>query len=148
VERKILAALCQSRANWESIRDILQEQKWSPEGGIIYGIITQFYETDDNASSVDMDILIARISRRINSAKHIEVLTTIVQSLFDTDISGINVAQEVKESRAYSLGLEIASKLSMGKADATTMEKIAAGVSCPRHPKMRRNSVARLRRHC
>jgi archaellum biogenesis ATPase FlaH len=40
------------------------------------------------------------------------------------DVSGVNIVNEVKDQHAHSLGLEIASKLATGRADAKTLDLI------------------------
>lgn len=123
MERKILASMCLSRSNWEAVKGVLNREELSPEGAIIYGLIQEWYDSDDQAASVDLDILCSRVGRRVNSDKHLDYITQIIKGFADTDISGINIVNEVRDQKAHGLGLQIAARLAGGKEALDLIEK-------------------------
>ena len=123
MERKVLASLCQDRSNWNAVKDVLNREELSPEGGIIYGLIDEWYATDGEARSVDLDILCSRVARRVSSDKHIELISQIIRGFGDMDVSGINIVNEVRDQKAHAIGLQIASRLSSGKDADELLDK-------------------------
>ena len=124
MERKILAALTRDRKNWNDTRGLINYDTLSPEGQLIYGLIEEYYNLDDKAGSVDLDILCSRVGRRTASQKHVDFLCQIIRGFGELDISGVNMVHEVRDQQAHAVGLEIASRLASGKTDTKTSELI------------------------
>lgn len=125
MERKILAALTRERKNWNDVRELIKQESLSTEGQLIYSLIEEYYTLDDTANSVDLDILCSRVGRRVASQKHVDFLIQIIKGFGELDVSGTNIVREIRDQEAHGIGLEIASRLAQGKADAKTDELIA-----------------------
>lgn len=114
-EQKILASLLQDRQNWEKVEIYLDDKDFGPDAALILNEIKEFYETDPSANSVDVEILNARLERRVPNAKNAKALQGIVNSL--PDVSGANVVQELLDLKATNIGLELAVALGSGDRD-------------------------------
>lgn len=114
MERKILGAMLQSRSSWEQAQSLLKKEDLSPEGTLINDLVSEFYTSDPEANSCDIDILSSRISRRVSNNKHVTFLTDLIKQLSSLDISQTNVLNEVREQQAHIVGLELAAKLAAG----------------------------------
>lgn len=114
MERQLVAALIQSRKAWEQAKPNIVEKDISPEGNILIKLIGEYYDADSQAKDVDRTILKQRIERGVSSNKLARALGTIVDSL-PTDVSTVNVIQELRDIRKHGLGLQIASLLTASK---------------------------------
>ncbi len=112
-ETKILAAVIKDRVNYEKIVDHIELKEFSPESKLIFGEIGEYYATDPQSGNVDVEILNARLERRLPNPKHATTCIGIVKSL--PDVSGTNVVREILEIRATSKGLELASAIAAGR---------------------------------
>jgi archaellum biogenesis ATPase FlaH len=112
-DKKILSAIIQDRTNYDLVCDHVDVKEFGPETKLIYGEIGDFYAADPHASVVDLEILSARLTRRLPSDKEANRVLGIVKSL--PDVSGTNVVREVLELRSTNVGLELASAIAAGK---------------------------------
>jgi len=113
-EQKILRALLDERANYDLVHEYLEENEFTAEGKIILKEISEFYEVDQHAKNVDLEILASRLERRLPNPKHAKACIGIVKSL--PDVSGANVVQEVLDHKVEILGLELAQAVGAGKS--------------------------------
>ena len=99
-EYKILRAIGSSRHNYESVRRWIDEGLLSPQGTQVLEQVDNFYTVDDEAKSVDWDIVSDRLLRRVEQVpKHKRVFQDYLATLLDlTDISEVNVVKEVKDA--------------------------------------------------
>jgi archaellum biogenesis ATPase FlaH len=116
MERKILAAIIRNRAHWDAVKGHLKQEELSAEGAIIVDLVKEYYDTDSDAEHVDLDLLEPRITRRVASNKHVEVINAYLKSIAEEDTSAVNVIAEVVEHKAHTLGLKLAAKLASGKS--------------------------------
>lgn len=122
MEQKILSALLQSRDAWERLSGILSPTtELSPEGGLIYGLIEEFYDSDKEAKRCDHEILAQRALRNIGSNKIAELVANSITDLARVDVSAINVVDEVIQVKRSALGNKIASALSSGRTKPTEL---------------------------
>lgn len=118
MERKLLAACVQSRTAWEAVRGVLDSKsELSPEAGIIFELIREYYEVDSKAKRCDQDILAERAKRQINSNKASDIVVSAIIEAGGLDVSAINVAREVVDCKKAALGNKIASYLASGEAN-------------------------------
>jgi archaellum biogenesis ATPase FlaH len=116
-EKKILAALVQDRTNYEKVEPYLDANDFGPEGKLILNEVLEYYATDTQAKKVDIEILSARLERRLPNKKHADSCVGVVKSL--PDVSGTNVVQEIIDLKAEIIGFELASAIGAGKDRST-----------------------------
>lgn len=121
-EKKILAAIVQDRANYDLIADHVDVKDFSPEIKLIYEEVAEYYGRDPRAASADVEILIARLERRLPNPKHATSCIAVLKAL--PDVSGANVVREVLDVKAGQAGLELASAIAGGK-DSGTVRPLA-----------------------
>jgi archaellum biogenesis ATPase FlaH len=119
MEQKVLACIVRSRENWEQALPHFDEagKDFSPEALYLLTKIREFYTTDPNAQSVDVDILCQSVLRDVPSVKRAERINAVIQGL-PQDVSSVNVLKELVSVKRHSLGLKLAGLLSVGKADS------------------------------
>lgn len=106
-ELKVLAALIQSRKEYESIRHRVQDL--SPLGRATIKVIDEYYAADPAARSVDLELLTAKLKRQFGDVpKHLRDLTDYLTELTAVDVSAVNVAKEVLESEQERVGIALA----------------------------------------
>jgi archaellum biogenesis ATPase FlaH len=121
-ELKIVGAAFKSRDAFETINNNFNPNDISPEGGIAYGLILDFYSQDANASTCDLDILLSRVDRNIQSNKNAEFVKKYLNQIAASDVSAINVAKELVSIKSGAIGLKLASRLASGKTGADVRE--------------------------
>jgi len=122
MEQKIIGSLLQSRAAWEQLDGLLNPAtELSPEGGIIYELISDYYKADPDTKKCDSDILVARARRDIQSNKIADLVANSITQLAGADISTVNVTSEIINVKRSSLGNKIASQLASGKGNAASL---------------------------
>jgi archaellum biogenesis ATPase FlaH len=112
-EQKILRAIIEDRQNFDNVYEYLDDKEFSPQGSLILKEIHEYYEVDQHAPRVDIEILNARLERRLPNPKHAQECIGIVKSL--PDVSGANVVQEVLDLKIDMLGLELGAAIGAGK---------------------------------
>lgn len=126
-EQKILAAVLQARSNYDRIVSYIDDKEITPDFKLLLNEVGEYYEIDPEAGSVDAEILMGRLDRRLPSAKAAERLKGVIKSL--PEVSGANVAREVIELKLNSLGLEISQLFASGKNSSEIRPKIDEYVS-------------------
>lgn len=121
-EHKLLAACLKDRNAWEVIKENVERETWSPEGTIIFDLCTEFYETDKNVSSCDVDILCTRATRNVQSNKVSDIVVQGITSLAAMDVSAVNIAKEAIEFKSHILGVKIAARLTSGNTDRSVIK--------------------------
>lgn len=76
------------------------------------GYIRDYYSRDISCSSVDVDIILGKLKRKLVNPKHFIALETILKNLPDS--SPANIAKEILEVKRHSQGLKLAAALSGG----------------------------------
>jgi archaellum biogenesis ATPase FlaH len=122
MERKVLASLLQNRKVYDLVAPEIDVKDLSPEGQIIFGLCSDFYEADKAAERCDVEILVARTEREVQSNKIGAIIVGAVRDLCGVDVSTVNVGREVLAVKQASLGSRIASRLAAGKADPVIKE--------------------------
>ncbi len=113
MELKLLSAMMKHRPAYTELKDHVTESELSPQGWQIYKEIEKYYEADSATKSVDREILLARLQRRMDNPKHFDMFKTLVAQMPE-DVSGINVAKEFIDAKLYALGLKLSHALASG----------------------------------
>lgn len=111
IEKRILAALCKSREEYERVKDyIADESTFSATASLCTETIKGFYARDPDARSVPKEVLAERVVAGLSNPKHVEAFKNFVASL-DWDVSVPNLLFDLRELKRNSLGTEMAGLL-------------------------------------
>lgn len=111
-ERKIISAFVQDRKSYEEVKELLDRSDFDSITLHIIDLVGEYYATDPNATRVDVEILADRFARQIQSAKLENTVKQILTSL--PEVSGGNVLREIRDIKAYKLGLKLANHFTKG----------------------------------
>jgi KaiC/GvpD/RAD55 family RecA-like ATPase len=117
IEQRILKACLQSRKHYEEIQAYLNDNDLQDYAKHIFNEITSYYDTDKDASTIEVDFIKERVARIF--PKKAEAFGIYIDALPE-DVSGLNVLKELNDLRREQLGDEIASAL-LQKKDATSL---------------------------
>lgn len=111
-ERKIISAFVNDRKNYEESKEILDRSDFDSITLHLIDLVGEYYATDKSASKVDVEILTDRFARQAQSEK----LTNHVKSILSAlpEVSDGNVLRELREVKAYRLGLKLAQAFTSG----------------------------------
>lgn len=87
----------------------------SPVASLLLKLIDEYYGADREADRCDVDILASRVEREVQSNKLAQAVVGALRAL-PSDVSSINVAQELSALRRDSIGKRLASLLAAGKS--------------------------------
>lgn len=99
-ERKVIAALIQSREAFDSVSPYHDKEDFSDMGALIFSEIAKYYHRDDSASSMDKDTLLRRIKR--NHPKSFDRFEAFISKL--SPVSVANVLDDYRDMKSDSLG--------------------------------------------
>lgn len=119
MEKKLLAASIADRAIFNQLLSTNIEKELSDPIKIIYKEITNYYNTDSKAKSVDVDLVKQALERKY--PKHFKALNMILESL--GDVSGLNVLDTYIALRRNAIGMRLSSAL-LNQDDAKVEELI------------------------
>jgi len=123
MERKIIAAMIQSRDVWERSQGLVNPQKeFSSEGSNIYDRVSEYYNNDPAAPSVDIELLCAQVGRSTSSVKLAEAVCKNLRTL-PQDVSGLNIVKELTEFKKYNIGQELSGMLAAARASPEEIQK-------------------------
>jgi len=123
MEQKIIKALASSRSIWERARDLINPYKeMSSEGSNIYDRISEYYNNDPDAASVDIELLCAQIERNTSSVKLAEAICKTLRNLPE-DVSNLNIVKELLDLKRHNLGQELSGMLAAGRAKPEEIQK-------------------------
>jgi KaiC/GvpD/RAD55 family RecA-like ATPase len=124
VERKIISACLQHRGAYEELLSTGEEgQNFSDQGKIVFDEIMKFYDRDPDAKSVDREILLRNLKRRLSNEKQYDRFQALVEGL--EEVSVANVVSDYIAMRKHDTAMELAQALLSGKDQeaADLMEK-------------------------
>ena len=127
-EKTILASCLQSREAWATIAPHVVEEDFTEQGNIVYEALTNYYDTDADATFADPQLIVEAIGRRLSSDKHRKVFTALVAGLDEAECSPKNIVRDFIEARRHAAGQQLAAALLSGDQEATeaAMEKYDA----------------------
>lgn len=111
-ERKILSAFVKDRKSYEEVKELLDRSDFDSITLHLIDLVGEYYATDPKASNVDVEILADRFARQSQSAKLENTVKSILTSL--PEVSEGNVLRELREIKAYRLGLKLANSFTKG----------------------------------
>jgi archaellum biogenesis ATPase FlaH len=112
-ERKILSAFVKDRKSYEESKEILDRSDFDSITLHLIDLVGEYYATDSKATEVDVEILADRFARQSQSPKLENTVKSILTSL--PEVSGGNVLREIREVKAYRLGLKLANSFTKGE---------------------------------
>jgi len=111
MELKLLASLAKSREAYETVEHFLSSKDLSPMGAEILKDIIQFYENDEEATSVDLSVVKSRVSRRVRGDHIKDKLEQVIQDIDNSSVSPSNVAQELIAQKKEQIGHDLANAI-------------------------------------
>lgn len=112
-ERKILSAFVKNRQSYEESKEILDRSDFDSITLHLIDLVGEYYATDKKAPNVDVEILADRFARQAQSEKLTNTVKSILASL--PEVSDGNVLKEIREVKAYRLGLKLANSFTKGE---------------------------------
>ncbi len=122
-ERKLLASCIKSREAFERISPHVRRGDVSDQGDVILSAVREYYDRDDECTTVDPDLLRADVGRRVSAAKHQEMFGNLIGELVATDVSPKNVVHDFIAVKREAAGAALASKLASG-ADPDSVRSV------------------------
>lgn len=118
IERKLLACFMQSKAAWSRIRDKLDDKLF--DGALytkaILGYIDEFYAKDGEASKVDVEVVVALVTSRMDTVKHRDMVVQILKELDVLKVSVENVVELALEIKRKEVGSQLGLAIMNGQA--------------------------------
>ena len=111
-ESKLIAAVLDSRDDWEHVKQHINDDTLSLFGKVIVDNIEAYYERDESANEVDLEVLRMALDRRFKEIpKHQAKVRDLLESILATDVSSVNIIHEVVAQRRADKGMELADAL-------------------------------------
>jgi archaellum biogenesis ATPase FlaH len=107
-EHKILAAIIADRSSFDRVDTHLTPDDVTPEGAIILRAIRQFYKKDMKANRADIALIRNKVNRGLTNPKHQELFDLTFQRIKDTDVSAVNVIDDVLSAKRQSTEMALA----------------------------------------
>lgn len=123
-EQKLLSVMIKDRGMFRDISSLLSLRELSPQGEVIYSVIQDYYNADESARFVDIDVIEGKLARLVASPKQAEELVSILRSAKEEDTSGLNVIKEIKAVKKGSLYASLAQKLVGTTNDLQILEQM------------------------
>jgi archaellum biogenesis ATPase FlaH len=114
-ERKLLAAAISGRGAFDAISHHLDQSDLTEPGRLVLGQIDGYYSRDPDAASVDIENLRGLVLQTVSNPKHKQTFETIMDALGETEVSGVNVAQELIGAKLEALGAKLSIALAAGE---------------------------------
>lgn len=108
MESKILGAMIASRHTFKLVCEHLTDKDYSKEYQIVKGLVTEYYDRDPNASSVDVDLLLGFVTNATGNKKHQERLSFSVKEAVEHSTSAANVDHLIIQGKMAAIGNKIA----------------------------------------
>lgn len=120
-EKKTVAAVFKNRSAWARIVNHIGSDSLSPYGKLALTLATEYYEKDEQAASVDRDILLAALEQRFEkSAAHRELYEEYIKQCFGTEVSVANLTDLILETKRA----DVANKLGAALLNKDNPEKV------------------------
>lgn len=113
-ERKILSAFVKDRAAWESAKELIDRNDFDSVTLHLIDLVSEYYATDQKAANADVEIIADRFARQQPSEKLANTVKSILTQL--PSVSGENVQREIREIKAYNIGLKLSAAFAKGVA--------------------------------
>lgn len=117
MESNILKCLLLSRENYDKLFGVIDVGDLSDFGRLLYSIIEDYYNTDENAKSIDKDVLLSRLAREY--PKLVDIATRLFEGL--EEFPSHNVIEEYVEVKKDNIRAHMQDALA-GRKDDKLME--------------------------
>jgi archaellum biogenesis ATPase FlaH len=121
-ERKILSSFVKDRQSYEEVKELLDRSDFDSITLHLIDLVGEYYATDPKASTCDVEILADRFARQSASPKLESAVKSILSSL--PEVSGGNVLRELREIKAYRLGLKLANSFTKGQTGPEVQKQL------------------------
>jgi KaiC/GvpD/RAD55 family RecA-like ATPase len=115
-EKQVLASSMSDREAYDRIADHIERDDFTEQGFVIWSGITDFYEADGAACSVESGILAESIARIIPADKHKDMFRNLVGALSEMDVSTPNVVADLLATKRDVVGRQLAAALLEGES--------------------------------
>jgi archaellum biogenesis ATPase FlaH len=119
-ERKLLAAAVNDRRAFDLLAKHLGPSDLSEPGKRVFHTVQQYYARDPKAASCDLETVTSLVLQSATNPKHKEAFQSIMDALGRTDVSGINVAQEIIGAKMEAVGARLSTALAAGELPEVT----------------------------
>jgi len=116
-ERKLLAAAMSSRHAFDAVDRHIDQDDLTEPGRLVMDQIKAYYDRDPAAKLVDIENLRGLVLQTVSNPKHKQTFETIMDALSETEVSGINVVQELIGAKMEALGAKLSNALASGDAE-------------------------------
>jgi AAA domain len=111
LEKRVLAALCKSREEYERVKPYITDKSaLSATATICAEAIEGFYARDPDAGAIPKEVLAERATASLTNPKHVEAFKNFVGSL-DWDVSVPNLLYDIRQLKRSEIGTQLVSLL-------------------------------------
>lgn len=112
IERQALAAIVRNRDAWSRISKHIDPEAFTPYGKLVMSLATDYYDRDAEAKAIPLDTMTAIIETRFQqSAKHKDLYTDFVRTVYGTEVSAANITELVLEVKRKDVGNRLGTAL-------------------------------------
>lgn len=120
-EQRLLAVAFNDAKDYQQLEGLVDKSTLSIETNNLLQLVGSYYATDPSAQSVDRELLIRSLERKVSSPKVRQLLINVINGL-PKDTSGANVLKEIKEHKLHVIGTRLAQALSStGSSDVASL---------------------------
>lgn len=117
METILLAASLRSRENYQLVVEYIDKKSYSRPFQIILGHIGTFYNRDQEADAVGVELLEEVIRNSSNNNKHVEEFLGVLSKANEADVSETNLRAVVLDAKRKELGEQLATAIVSDKDD-------------------------------
>lgn len=129
VEKRLVSACLKSREAYDKIIKITKDSTLTPYSSLLLKIAQRFYETDPKAQRVDRSYVFESLKTTIDSDKKLQLYDIYAQECFAVDVSSLNVADVLLQSKIKQDAAALAAKLvNNSSADKSVLEALRSHI--------------------
>ena len=113
-ERNILGAVIHSREAFDEIKHFVGRDDLSEQGWLIWEGVVDYYDADQAAETVAIEVLCGTVTRKVSADKHKDTFKNIIMSMGEFDGSGPNIVSNLLEHKRELVGHRLAAALLSG----------------------------------
>lgn len=121
---KILTCCLKSREAFHSLRDNVDFSGLSPDIEWLSHVIAKYYDTDENATSINRDLIKEQVQSKFANAQKADHLLTLIDECYASDFSTPNYVDLYLESKRKAVGYKLATALSSSEIDEGAVEAL------------------------
>jgi len=113
-ELRVLASIIRDRKAYDRITPHLGAGEFSEHAKVILGHVSDYYDRDPDAKSVDPELLARTLERGLPNPKHQELFKDMLAKVVALEVSPANVTEDFVAVRREATGMKLASALAAG----------------------------------